>query len=55
MLGQAERLGRAVGVNSWNAVHASQGCGIEQLQPTRGDGLFYCFAINQNALLAGRC
>jgi len=46
MLGHADRLGRDAGVNSWNAVHASQGCGIEQLQPTGGAGLFYCFATN---------
>jgi hypothetical protein len=46
MLGHADRLGRDAGVNSWNAVHASQGCGIEQLAPTGGAGLFYCFAIN---------
>jgi hypothetical protein len=46
MLGHADRLGRTAGVNSWNAVHASQGCGIEQLQPTGGAGLFYCFATN---------
>jgi hypothetical protein len=46
MLGHADRLGRNAGVNSWNAVHASQGCGIEQLQPTGGAGLFYCFATN---------
>jgi hypothetical protein len=46
MLGHADRLGRNPGVNSWNAIHASQGCGIEQLTPTGGSGLFYCFAIN---------
>jgi hypothetical protein len=46
MLGHADRLGRDAGVNSWNAVHASQGCGIEQLAPTGGAGLFYCFATN---------
>jgi hypothetical protein len=46
MLGHADRLGRTTGVNSWNAVHASQGCGMEQLQPTGSTGLFYCFAIN---------
>ena len=46
MLGHADRLGRTAGVNSWNAVHASQGCGMEQLQPTGSTGLFYCFAIN---------
>src|SRR6186713_2891861 len=36
MLGHADRLGRNPGVNSWNAIHASQGCGQEQLQPTGG-------------------
>jgi hypothetical protein len=46
MLGHADRLGRTAGVNSWNAVHASQGCGMEQLTPTGGAGLFYCFATN---------
>jgi hypothetical protein len=46
MLGHADRLGRTAGVNSWNAVHASQGCGMEQLQPTGSTGLFYCFAMN---------
>jgi hypothetical protein len=46
MLGHADRLGRTAGVNSWNAVHASQGCGMEQLAPTGGSGLFYCFATN---------
>jgi len=46
MLGHADRLGRNPGVNSWNAIHASQGCGLEQLQPTGGAGLLYCFATN---------
>jgi len=46
MLGHADRMGRAAGVNSWNAIHASQGCGIAQLTPTGGAGLFYCFATN---------
>jgi hypothetical protein len=46
MLGHADRLGRNPGVNSWNAIHASQGCGMAQLQPTGGAGLFYCFATN---------
>jgi hypothetical protein len=46
MLGHADRLGRNPGVNSWNAIHASQGCGMEQLTPTGGAGLFYCFAAN---------
>jgi hypothetical protein len=46
MLGHADRLGRTAGVNSWNAVHASQGCGLEQLAPTGSAGFFYCFATN---------
>lgn len=46
MLGHADRLGRNPGVNSWNAIHASQGCGLAQLQPTGGAGLLYCFATN---------
>jgi hypothetical protein len=46
MLGHADRLGRNPGLNSWNAIHASQGCGMEQLTPTGGTGLFYCFATN---------
>ena len=44
MLGHADRLGRNAGVNSWNAIHASQGCGMEQLTPTGGAGMLYCFA-----------
>lgn len=46
MLGHADRMGRTAGVNSWNAVHASQGCGLEQLAPTGGAGLFYCFGAD---------
>lgn len=46
MLGHADRMGRDAGVNSWNAVHASQGCGLEQLAPTGGAGLIYCFSAD---------
>lgn len=46
MLGHADRKGREAGINSWTTVHPSQGCGLEQLQPTGGAGLFYCFAID---------
>jgi len=46
MLGHADRLGRNAGLNSWNAIHPSQGCGIDQLKPTGGAGLLYCFATN---------
>jgi hypothetical protein len=46
MLGHADRIGRNPGVNSWNAIHPSQGCSMEKLTPTGGAGLFYCFATN---------
>ena len=31
---------------SWNAAHASRGCGQANLVATGGAGLFYCFAID---------
>jgi len=46
MLGHADRRGRDPVVNSWNAVHPSQGCSLETLAPTGGAGQFYCFAID---------
>ena len=46
MLGHADRIGRNPGVNSWNAVHPSQGCAMENLTPTGGAGMFYCFATD---------
>ncbi|SRR5690606_30334325 len=45
-LGHADRLGRNPGVNSWNAIHPSQGCSMESLAATGGAGMFYCFAID---------
>jgi hypothetical protein len=45
-LGHADRMGRNPGVNSWNAIHPSQGCSMEKLQATGGGGMFYCFATN---------
>jgi hypothetical protein len=42
MLGHHDRVGG--GNTSWNSVHRSRGCAIEQLKATGGDGLFYCFA-----------
>ena len=30
---------------SWNSSHPTRGCGQEQVRPTGGDGLFYCFAV----------
>ena len=46
MLGHADCLGRNAGVNSWNQIHVSQGCGLEQLVLTGGAGLLDCFATN---------
>jgi hypothetical protein len=46
MLGHADRMGRIAGVNSWNAIHASQGCDMQSLINTGGAGMFYCFAID---------
>jgi hypothetical protein len=45
-LGHADRMGRNPGVNSWNAIHPSQGCSTEKLVATGGAGMFYCFATN---------
>lgn len=42
MVGHHDRQGG--GNTSWNSVHRSRGCGLEQLTTTGGDGLFYCFA-----------
>jgi hypothetical protein len=45
-VGHHDRRGLSAGVNSWNSVHASQGCSQADLQATGGAGLFYCFAID---------
>ena len=45
-VGHHDRRGRDAGVNSWNSVHASRGCGQADLQATGGAGLFYCFGID---------
>ncbi len=33
-------------MKSWNSSHGTRGCGLEQLRPTGGEGLIYCFAAN---------
>lgn len=43
-VGHHDRTGGGAAPTSWNAAHESQGCGMEALQATGGDGLFYCFA-----------
>jgi hypothetical protein len=45
-VGHHDRQGGGDNPTSWNASHASRGCGLEALQGTGGDGLFYCFAID---------
>jgi hypothetical protein len=45
-VGHHDRRGLTEGVNSWNSVHASRGCGPSDLQATGGAGLFYCFGID---------
>ncbi len=45
-VGHHDRRGRTAGVNSWNSVHPSSGCGHTELQSTGGAGLFYCFGID---------
>jgi len=45
-VGHHDRRGLTQGVNSWNSVHASQGCSQQSLRATGGAGLFYCFGID---------
>jgi hypothetical protein len=45
-VGHHDRTGGGDNPTSWNAAHASRGCGQADLQGTGGDGLFYCFAID---------
>ncbi|MGC4028234.1 MAG: hypothetical protein QM696_05115 [Steroidobacteraceae bacterium] len=42
LVGHHDRIGG--GNTSWNSVHRTRGCAQEQLRPSGGDGLFYCFA-----------
>jgi hypothetical protein len=43
-VGHHDRTGG--GSTSWNSVHASKGCGQDNLVATGGAGLLYCFATN---------
>ena len=45
LVGHHDRIGGGANPTSWNASHASRGCGQADLQGTGGDGLFYCFAM----------
>lgn len=46
MVGHHDRTGGGTNPTAWNSAHPSRGCGMEALQGTGGDGLFYCFATN---------
>jgi hypothetical protein len=46
MVGHHDRQGGGQNPTSWNAAHASRGCGQADLQGTGGNGLFYCFATD---------
>jgi hypothetical protein len=45
-VGHHDRQGGGANPTSWNAAHASRGCGQADLQGTGGNGLYYCFAID---------
>jgi hypothetical protein len=42
IVGHHDRQGG--GNTSWNSVHRTRGCAVDQLKATGGEGLFYCFA-----------
>lgn len=44
-VGHFDRTGGGALAESWNAAHASRGCGQENLIATGGNGYFYCFAV----------
>jgi len=44
-VGHFDRTGGGQNPTSWNSAHGSRGCGQENLRGTGGDGLFYCFAV----------
>ena len=48
VVGHHDRTGldESASAKSWNASHATKGCGMDALKSTGGAGLFYCFAAN---------
>lgn len=47
LAGHFDREGGGANPTSWNSAHGTQGCGQEDLRGTGGDGLFYCFAVEE--------
>ena len=47
MVGHHDLTGNRRGPNFWNVSHASRGCSQSDLARSGGDGLFYCFALNE--------
>jgi hypothetical protein len=45
-LGHHDRRGPSGSEDSWNSVHASNGCSQRDLRATGGAGLFYCFGVD---------
>ena len=48
IVGHHDRTGldESAPAKSWNASHATKGCGVDALKSTGGAGLLYCFAAN---------
>jgi hypothetical protein len=47
LVGHHDRTGGGANPTSWNSAHGSRGCSQSDLQGTGGDGLFYCFAVDE--------
>lgn len=46
-VGHHDRDGGGENPTSWNSAHGSSGCSQQDLQGTGGNGLYYCFAIDE--------
>lgn len=48
VVGHHDRMGldESAPAKSWNASHATRGCGMDAIKSTGGAGLMYCFAVN---------
>lgn len=47
LVGHFDRTGGGANPESWVFAHGTQGCGQDDLRGTGGDGLFYCFAVDE--------